>query len=62
MNERENIYTWMKAGCILVLQEAPEQAVCNQCGDLSMSEGISLYVAMTDVSGYNDSKPKLYTV
>lgn len=41
---------------------SPEQAVCNQCGDLSMSEGISLYVAMTDVSGYNDSKPKLYTV
>lgn len=52
----------MKAGCILVLQEAPEQAVCNQCSDLSMSEGISLYVAMTDVSGYNDSKPKLYKV
>lgn len=52
----------MKAGCISVLQEAPEQAVCNQCGDLSMSEGISLYVAMTDVSGYYDSKPKLYTV
>lgn len=52
----------MKAGCILVLQEAPEQEVCNQCGDLSMSEGMSLYVAMTDVSGYYDSKPKLYTV
>lgn len=52
----------MKAGCLLVLQEAPEQAACIQCSDLTMSEGISLYVAMTDVSGYYDSKPKLYTV